>query len=309
MLALRLFAATVLVAFPLTSHAQGTSSLLITPRELAAGIGDPDLVLLHVGTRENYDAGHIQGARFIQLQDVAAPRTEGALSLELPSEEDLRRRLEALGVGDGSRIVVTFGEDWVSPSTRVVWTLQAAGLGAQTRLLDGGTGAWRSAGLPLTKEAPPAPRTGRLTRTPNRTIVVERKWVQSRATLPGIRLLDARAPIFYEGPGMGGANPHEAGHIAGAKNLPFNSLHDDSLRLRPTEELRRIFANVGVQPGDTVVAYCHIGQQATVVLFAARVLGHPIRLYDGSMNEWEQLKLPTVNPTKPSGTGSQPEHP
>ena len=107
--------------------------------------------------------------------------------------------------------------------------------------------------------------------------------------------------MFYSGlrMDMGGGRSHEAGHIPGAKNLPFNSLGDDSLQFLPVDELRRRFAAVGVQPGDTVAAYCHIGQQATVVLFSARLLGHPIRLYDGSMNDWETRKLPLENPTAP----------
>jgi thiosulfate/3-mercaptopyruvate sulfurtransferase len=53
-----------------------------------------------------------------------------------------------------------------------------------------------------------------------------------------------------------------------------------------------MFAEAGIAPGETVVAYCHIGQQATAVLFAARLAGHPVKLYDGSFTEWEDLKLP-----------------
>jgi thiosulfate/3-mercaptopyruvate sulfurtransferase len=41
-----------------------------------------------------------------------------------------------------------------------------------------------------------------------------------------------------------------------------------------------------VKPGDTVVGYCHIGQQATGMLFAARSLGHKVLLYDGSFEDW-----------------------
>jgi thiosulfate/3-mercaptopyruvate sulfurtransferase len=102
--------------------------------------------------------------------------------------------------------------------------------------------------------------------------------------------------MFYEGPGM---RDHSAGHIEGATNIPFNSLVDDSLlTLLPRDELRRRFAAAGVQQGDTVAAYCHVGQQATVVIFAARLLGHPVRLYDGSMDDWEKRGLPLQNPTR-----------
>jgi thiosulfate/3-mercaptopyruvate sulfurtransferase len=92
----------------------------------------------------------------------------------------------------------------------------------------------------------------------------------------------------------------------GAANVPFNSVFDDSLRVLPVEELRRRFAAAGVAQGDTVVAYCHIGQQATVVLFAARLLGHPVRLYDGSMDDWEKRGLPLENSARGEGSAVPP---
>lgn len=291
----RLHLTMLLAALSSTAGAQG-SSLLVTPQQLSAELRDPRLVLLQVGPREDYTAGHIAGARFVDLRDVAEPRREGALALELPDEATLRSALEKLGISDNSRVVVVFGADWMSPSTRVVYTLQAAGLGAQTRFLDGGTRAWKRAGLPLTTAEPEAAKPGRLTKAEDRSIVVDYRWVQAHAKSPGVRLIDAREPMFYEGPGMEmQGRRHEAGHIAGAKNLPFNSLGDDSLQFLPMDELRRKFAEAGVQPGDTVAAYCHIGQQATMVLFGARLLGNPIRLYDGSMDDWEKRSLPLEN--------------
>ena len=285
--------------------AQSGPGLLVTPAQLNAELRDPRLVLLYVGTREDYNAGHIAGARFIGMEDVSVDPRLGGLALELPDEAELRQRLERFGISDDSKVVVAFGAGYVSPSTRIVWSLQTAGLGGQTRYLDGGTSAWKRAGLPLTT-AEPAPATpGKLTLPADRSIVVDYRWVQARAKSPGVRLIDARSPVFFEGPGMERQGRRtEAGHIAGAKNLPFNSLNDDSLRILPVEELRKRFAAAGVQPGDTVVAYCHVGQQATVVLFTARLLGHPIRLYDGSMNDWETRKLPLENATAPK----PPEH-
>ena len=280
-------------------------ALLISPQELNRELHDPSLVLLQVGPPDDYQTGHIEGARLINLRDIAVFDSATNTVLDLPPEADLRSRLERLGVGDGSNVVVIAGADWTSPSTRVVWTLQAAGLVARTRLLDGGTVAWKKAGLPLTTTAPYAPTPGRLTVPADRSIWVDYTWVESHETAPGVRLIDARAPVFFEGVGMPEHNA-PAGHIAGAANVPFNSLVDDDGRLLPPDELRRLFASAGVQPGDTVTAYCHVGQQATVVLFAARLLGHPIRLYDGSMADWQNRKLPVVNPTAPKPSGARP---
>ncbi|MFN8580198.1 MAG: rhodanese-like domain-containing protein [Gemmatimonadaceae bacterium] len=283
-----------LPAFRLPAQ-RNNSPLVIQPQQLSRLMGDRSLVILQVGPKEDYDAGHIAGARFVRLDDVSAPRIEGAPALELPTEADLRTALERLGVSDKSTIVVVAGADWASPSTRLVFTLQAAGLSGRVRWLDGGSIAWKAAGLPLTKDVPPAATPGRLTVPADRSIVVDADWVQAHGREPGYRLIDARDPVFYEGPGM---PEHHAkgGHIPGAKNIPFTTVMDDSLHVRPSAELAQLFAAAGVQPGDTIVGYCHIGQQATAMLFAARVLGHPIKLYDGSFTDWDARKLPVENP-------------
>jgi thiosulfate/3-mercaptopyruvate sulfurtransferase len=119
--------------------------------------------------------------------------------------------------------------------------------------------------------------------------------MQAHLDAPGVRIIDARSPVFFEGVGMPEHNA-PAGHLPGAHNIPFTSLMNDSLQVLPLADLSRIFSDAGVQTGDTVAAYCHVGMQATVVIFAARLLGYPAVLYDGSANEWEALKLPIVNP-------------
>ena len=270
-------------------------SLLITPAELHKELGSSKLVILQVGPKDDYSAGHIPGARFLQMEDLSTPHTDSTPMLELPDTADLRVRLEKLGISDESHIVVVGGADWVSPATRVVFTLEAAGLGARTQLLDGGSRGWKRAGFSYTKDDPPPAKPGRLTLKPDRWIVVDHLWVQGHEHDPHVRIIDARAPVFYEGVGMP-EHGVPGGHIAGAKNIPFNTLTNDSLNVLPVDSLRRIFAAAGVQPGDTVAAYCHIGQQGTVVIFAARLLGYPARLYDGSMTEWQSLKLPLENP-------------
>jgi len=303
MLSLRqaVFLTTTLFVLPGLRQGGKVPSLLVEPAQLASELKDPNLVLLYVGPDSDYAAGHIAGARFVSFfKDLAVDQTPDSLALELPSDTDLRQRLERLGIGDKSKVVVVPGVDWASPSTRVVWTLQVAGLGAQTRLLNGGTLGWKRAGFPLTTAAPAPAKPGHLTLKADRSVVVDYQWVQAHGHAPGVRILDARSPVFYEGPGMPEHNS-PGGHIPGAKNVPFNSLTDESVRFLSIDDLRKAFDAAGVQPGDTVAAYCHVGQQATVVVFSARLLGHPARLYDGSMNEWQRRKLPLENdkPGKP----------
>ena len=262
--------------------------LVVGPAWLAAHLGDRDLVLLHVGDPAGYRKQHIAGARGVTLSDISiSMQGKDGLHLELPPPDDLRHRLEALGISSGSRIVVYFADDWVSPATRVVFTLDAAGLGDRTALLDGGLAAWQRDAHPVTDAAPPA-ATGKLAPLAMRPIVVDATTVLASLGKPGVAVIDARDRAFYDGSQTGSSHdqPHRTGHITGALSVPYDSVFDDRLVLRSTDELRAQFARAGVKPGDTVIGYCHIGQQATAMLFAARRLGHPVRLYDGSFEDW-----------------------
>ena len=273
------------------------ADLTVTTAWLADHLKDPDLVLLHVGDKAEYPAAHIPGARFVELRDisVSSPDREKGLVLELPTPDSLRTQLAALGISDNSRIVVYYGNDWVSPSTRVMFTLDHAGFGSRSALLDGGMNQWKAENRPVTSEIPP-PRTGQLSALKTRPLVVDAAFVQSHVNAPGYRVLDARSKVFYDGIEMGSSRK---GHVAGARSLPFTETTDDKLHLKSAAELTALFASAGVAPGDTVVAYCHIGQQATAVLFAARTLGHPVLLYDGSFQDWgRRSELPVENPSE-----------
>jgi len=273
-------------------------SMVVSAEWLASHREDRGVVLLHVGERRGYEREHIPGARYISFEDIARRgEAAGGNTLEMLPPEELRANLERTGISDDSRIVVYYADEWVSPATRVIFTLDWFGLGDRTTLLDGGIDAWKRRGLPLTTDVPPA-ATGKLASRTPRSIIVDAAWVRANAPGKGVALIDARAPVYYDGPKHG---DHRPGHIPGAVNIPFTSLADDSLRLRSLTALRAQFRAAGVQDGDTIVAYCHIGQQATAVLFAARALGHQVKLYDGSFDDWSRRsELPVESSRKGS---------
>jgi thiosulfate/3-mercaptopyruvate sulfurtransferase len=284
--------------------------LVVSPAWLAAHVDDPKLVLLHVGDEAGYGKAHIAGARRVELGDIAVgTKHEDLPHLELPPSEDLRHRLEALGISNDSKVVVYFGEDWVSPATRVVLTLDAAGLGAHAGLLDGGMPAWQRAGHAVTAAVSPA-RTGKLAALAMRPIIVDATTVMSSLGKPGFAVVDARDKAFYDATQTGGmpGHQHRPGHIAGAHSLPFDSVFDDKNLLRAADDLKARFARAGVKPGDTVIGYCHIGQQATAMLFAARRLGHPVLLYDGSFEDWS-INHPgyPIEPAAKAAPAAKPE--
>jgi thiosulfate/3-mercaptopyruvate sulfurtransferase len=282
-------------AMPAQMALAPSAPVVVSTEWLAAHLKDPNLVLLHVGEKAEYEAGHIPGARYVRLDDISVSDhdRDGGLMLEMPQPDSLRARLEALGISDRSRVVVYYGNDWVSPATRVIFTLDYAGLGASSALLDGGMQAWNAEKRPLTND-PPKPARGQLAALRTKPIIVDAAWVKSRLGSPSLHLIDGRAAVFYDGVEKGGSRK---GHVAGAKNIPYTEIADDRLYLKKPAELRALFARAGVAPGDTVVAYCHIGQQATAVLFAARSIGHPVLLYDGSYQDWSRrAELPVEDP-------------
>jgi thiosulfate/3-mercaptopyruvate sulfurtransferase len=206
--------------------------------------------------------------------------------LEIPSPARLDSVLESLGVTDGSRIVLYWGKDWYSPTTRVFMTLDYLGLGDRTSILDGGFAAWKAAGAPVTTEVAPVVR-GTLTLNPRTDVVVDAKGVRSAIGDAKTAIIDARDQRFYTGEAQG-MHVRE-GHVPGARNLPFNTLIDDRGAFKSRPALEAMLDGAGATPGKRIIGYCHIGQQATVIYFAARLLGRDVRLYDGSWDEWSRL--------------------
>jgi thiosulfate/3-mercaptopyruvate sulfurtransferase len=258
-------------------------SLIVSTDWVSKHLNDDSLVLLQVGDKDEYLAGHIPGAQFIALADISTPRGSG-LTLELPVVAQLQTVFEKLGVTDKSRVVVYFGKDWVTPTARVFFTLDYLGLGDHSSILDGGLPAWRAEGKPVTADLR-APKPGHFTPHPNTKLVVDAAWVSANLSKPGVMILDARAQKFYTGAEAG--QMPRGGHIPSAKNIPFSSLVEDPTnKFKSAAALRELFNTAGVKQGDSVTTYCHIGQQASLLYFVARYLGYEAHLYDGSFEDW-----------------------
>lgn len=297
----------VAVLFTSTADAQSArdvrQSMIVSTDWLAQHLKDDSLILLQVGEKEEYAAGHIPGAQFITLADISTPRGEG-LALELPTLAQLKTAFEKLGVSDKSRIVIYFSNDWVTPTARVFLTLDYLGLGDQTSILDGGLPAWRGEKRPVTSELP-TPKPGSFTPRPNKQIVVDAAWVNANLNKPGVRILDARASKFYSGEEVG--RMPRGGHIPGARSIPFSSLVEDSSnKFRSGETLRQLFNAAGVKKGDSVTTYCHIGQQASLLYFVARYLGYETHLYDGSFEDWSRRPESPVVKSEGAKTDAKP---
>jgi len=282
---------TILAALPSFAAPCGghgtRATMLVTTKWLAEHLNDPNLVIVAVGQKSEFDAGHIPGAQFLTYSSIALPpAAERPNSAELPPMADLAKAFAALGASNDSRIVLYMTKDAISLTTRVYLTLDAMGFGAQASLLDGGFPEWQREGRPVTTEVR-APKPGRIEPCAQSDVITNVDFVKSNLRKPGTNIVDARTKNFYTGETPG--RNMRPGHIPGAASLPFSTLLDESGKFRSPEALERLFQDAGIKKGDRVVSYCHIGQQATVVYFAARYLGYDARMYDGSFEEWSRM--------------------
>ncbi len=261
------------------------ADVLVSPSWLMENLADPQLVVFHVGARAGFEGEHIPGAQLVAGEDLSFPLAESALLLQLLPPDRLQRTLEGLGVSDDSRIVIYFDADSMTAAGRVYFSLDAAGLGDRASILDGGLVAWKAAGGAVTDEIETRPA-GRITVAPKPELVIGLEDVRSGLAQSSFRLIDTRAPEFFDGTTKG--SMPRAGHIPGALNLPFKNLATPDLRMKPDSEIALIFESAGVKTGDAIVTYCNTGRQATVVYLAARRLGLKARVYDGSWDEWSR---------------------
>lgn len=297
--ALASLGAQVAPSTPLAPYAPDARTPLLTSVAwLAQHRADPGLVLLHVGAPADFASAHIEGARQLVVGDITVTDTAKKLTAEMPSPAELRARLAAYGVTDQSRVVVYVAKDMHYQSARVLFALFYAGLGDRATWLDGGLPAWIAAGQPVvasTAAAAAAATSAPLSPLKIRNFVVDADFVKASIGKAGVSIVDARDSAFYSGAKQGGTPqaPHRAGHIPSAHSLPWTTLYDEKMQLKPRDELARLFAAAGVGAKDVIVGYCHSGQQATAMLLAARSLGYSVLLYDGSYQEWSaKVELP-----------------
>jgi thiosulfate/3-mercaptopyruvate sulfurtransferase len=247
--------------------------------------------------RAAYDAGHIPGALFLDLDtDLADPAGLGAPGRHpLPDPGLFARRLGERGIGTDDLVV---GYDdvggWVA--ARLWWMLDDLGHD-RVRVLDGGYPAWLAAGLPSTTavtERPPAT----LELASRWSRVIERDDLRDR--LGSVVLLDARAAARYRGD----VEPVDpvAGHVPTARSAPTDGNLDADLRFRTPAELATRFAELGADGSREVVTSCGSGTAACHHALAMRIAGVPDpTLYAGSYSDWSRSGYPVVTGDEPGG--------
>lgn len=270
--------------------------ILVTPTWLNENKNQPDLVVLQVNRmRLDYEEEHIPGARFLWNGWLAPNTPEGNMNaIDVKNGE---KALRDLGVNNNSRIVLCFYKDDVTVTARMFLMLEYFGMRGQVYWLDGGLEGWKAAGYEISKETPVFKK-GKFKAT-TQPIIVDKEYVKSRLDNPDVFIVDARFKRFYDGEPVG--YPRK-GHIKGAKNIPYNEMVNDKNAFKSNIELSEYFNPVSTDKNKEIVMYCFIGQTASLVYLAGRILGYPMKLYDGSMEEWSRIpELPMETTPEPEG--------
>ena len=138
---------------------------------------------------------------------------------------------------------------------------------------------------------------GKITAKPRPELVASLDFVKANLKTQGVEIVDSRNTRFYDGEDPG-AMPR-AGHIPGAKSLPYETLVTEDNHMQSHAETAKAMEAAGIRPGETAVKDGHIGQQATVMYFAAKRLGYKALVYDGSWDEWSRKSEVPVEKSGP----------
>ena len=284
----------------MTAYANPDS--LVSTAWLAERLASPDIRVVDAtyylpvqgkNARAEYEARHIPGAVFFDIDEIAD--TSVPLPHMLPSPKKFSSRMRKLGLGDGNKIVIYDAHGMMS-AARVWWTFRAFGH-RDVAILDGGLPKWIAEGRPV-DDALPHPRERHLTARFNNFLVRDKEQVRANIASKREQLVDARSAARFQGAEPEPWPGRRSGHIPGSFNVPYTDLLDPANKtFLPADRIRARFQQAGVDLQKPVICSCGSGITACVLAFALHLVGDEnVAVYDGSWSEWG---LPGDTPIEP----------
>lgn len=270
---------------------QDDPKTLVSTDWLGRHLNDPDLRVIDASwylpgserdARAEYEKGHIPGARFFDIEEIADQRSN--LPHMAPPTEKFISRMRAMGVGDGHQVVIYDGAGLYS-APRVWWLFRLMGK-TDVAVLDGGLPKWRAEGRAL-EDMAPVIRDRHMTVSLQNALVRDVTQVAQASKLGQPQILDARAPERFSGETPEPREGLRAGHIPGSLNLPFANLLDEDGTMKDEAGLRAAFEAAGIDTARPVITTCGSGVTAAILALGLARIGHESwSLYDGSWTEW-----------------------
>jgi thiosulfate/3-mercaptopyruvate sulfurtransferase len=231
----------------------------------------------------DYEAGHIPGAVFLDLGGLADTATD--LPLMLPSPEKFASRMQSLGLGDGSRIVLY--DDSPYKSAARAWWMLARVFGAHgVAILDGGLAKWKAEGRPL-QMGKETLRHRHFTVWKDAKAVRDKSQIAANIDSKAEQVIDARSAARFSGEERDPRPGVAAGHIPGSFNLPYGAMFNADGTWKAADALKAAFADAGIDLSAPLVTTCGSGLTAATLVFGAHLIGKSdVALYDGSWSDW-----------------------
>ena len=266
-------------------------NLLVSTDWLAAEMGKSDLRIIDAtlflpaharNARAEFEAAHIPGAVFFDIDEVSD--TASPLPTMLPPAEKFASRCQALGLGDGSRIVV-YDNSPLKSAARLWWMLNMFGA-HEVAILDGGFGKWQAEARPL-ESGKPIVRHRHFTVWADKALVREMSQMTENLRSKAEQVVDARSAARFSGAEADPRPGVRAGHMPGSKNIPYSALFGEDGSFKSASEIKALFDGAGIDLGKPLVATCGSGITAPVLAFGAALIGKTdVAVYDGSWSEW-----------------------
>ena len=251
--------------------------------------GDPGHRLVEVDVdTELYDESHAPGAVGFNWETDLQDQVER----DILSKAEFEKTMGAAGISEDSTVVL-YGDNanWFAAYT--YWQFKYYGHD-DVKLLDGGRDYWVENDYPLSDEEPDFSAVEYDASGPRESIRAYREDVEN-AIERGLPLVDVRSPEEFSGevlapPGLQ-ETAQRGGHIPGASNISWAAVTNDDGTFKSREEIEELYAEEGIDGGETTVAYCRIGERSSVAWFALHELaGYDDAInYDGSWTEWGNL--------------------
>lgn len=278
--------------------ASSSAGPLVSAEWLAQNLSRPDVRVIEVSVNPGlYERAHIPGAvNFSWHTDL-----NDKLRRDIVGKQDFEKLLSKAGVKDDTTVVL-YGDtnNWFAAWG--AWVFDIYGV-KNVKLLDGGRKKWEAENRPLNNRAPEyAATTYRVGKV---NLDLRARLSDALAVAEGksqARLIDIRSGDEYQGKIFAPAGVPElairAGHIPGAVNVPWGQAVQEDGTFKPKEELRKLYAGVGIDGSKPVITYCRIGERSSHTWFAlSKILGYEVKNYDGSWTEYgNAVGVPINNP-------------
>jgi thiosulfate/3-mercaptopyruvate sulfurtransferase len=286
--------------------AAAASGALVSTDWVGQNLRNPAVRIVEVSVEPGvYERGHVPGAvNFRWHTDLVDP-----VKRDLVSKENFERLMSQSGIGNDSTVIL-YGDNNNWFAAWAVWVFNIYGHD-NVKLMDGGRKKWEQERRPMDQRSPQHSRT-------QYSVQQERPELRARlkdvlATVKGqeqAQLVDIRSPDEYSGKIIAPPGVQElsirAGHVPGAKNVPWvRAVNEADGTFKSAEELKRLYADVGIDGSQPVIVYCRIGERSSHTWFALKhILGYDVRNYDGSWTEYgNTVGVPIENPAGTIWTG------